>query len=726
MASRNFLEWSKQSRTLEGMAAIQETHVNLTGGPAGHIEPEELKGERVTAGLFQLLGVQPVVGRVFLAEEDRPGGAASALVSYELWQRRLGADPAIAGKTVVLRGQSYNITGVLPPSFTVLEPGVDVWMPLALDPGDSREARSRTLTVLARLKAGVGIEQARAEMAVLGGALEREDPALNEGWRPSVFSLDQAARGPARQPLLILAGAVGLLLLIACANVANLLLARGAGRRKELAVRAAMQLLMESTLLSLAGGVAGLVLARGAAALAARLGPESIPRLHEARFDARLFVFALGISLATGILFGILPAIRASGVNLNAALTEGGRGGTAARPGRLLRNALVVSEVALAVLVLIGSGLLMRSFLNLRAANLGFQPGGLLTFRLTMVGGRNGSRELRQSFLRELLDRLAGLPGVREVGLTSGLPLNGLGVGVTFAVEGRPLPQAEQRSLGLLRSITSGYLRAVEIPLIGGREFTEADGVPGARTVLLVNQTLVRRFWPDGSSPLGQRLALDLGAGLTGEIVGVVGDVKPERVEDADWPTVYCPYAQQPIAAVWMAVRTAGRPRALASTVERAVHRLDPDQAVSDLRTMDEVVGRAIAGARFNTVLLAIFAAIAFALCAVGIYGVISYDVGLRTNEIGIRMAMGAGKWDVLRLIVGEVAGLAALGIGLGLAAAFALTRLMAGMLYGVRPTDAYTFAGMALLLGVVALAASYVPSRRALAVDPLIALRHE
>ena len=736
VASGNFLEWSRESRTLEALAAIQETHVNLTGGPNGHMEPEELKAERATAGLFPLLGVRAVVGRTFLPEEDRPGGAPSALLSYGLWQRRFGADPSIAGKAVMLGGQSCNVTGVLPPGFAVLEPGVEVWTPLGLTATVDAQGSRSILTVVARLRSGVGMEQARAEMETLGAALERSDPALNRGWRPSIFALDEAVRGEVRQPLLILAGAVSLLLLIACANVANLLLARGTARRKELAVRAAMgasrgrmagQLLAESCILSLTGGAAGLALARGALALVAWLGPESIPRLSEARFDARLFLFALAASLATGILFGMAPAIQASGANVNAVLVEGGRSGTGGRAGRLVRNGLVVAEVALAVLVLIGSGLLMRSFVNLRSADLGFQKGGLLTFRLRLVGGRNTSPERRAPFLRDLLEQLRNLPGVRGAGLTSGLPLNGLGMGMAFAVEGRVAPPGEERTMGLLRSVSPEYFRAAGIPLIAGREFAGADDNQQARMVLVVNQTLARRFWPDGSSPLGRRLLLELSGGTTaGEIVGVVGDVRPDRVEAADWPTVYCPYAQQPIAAVAVAVRTVGPPLTLASAVERAVHRIDPDQAVSDLRTMDDVVDRAIAGQRFDTVLLGIFAAIAFALCAVGIYGVISYDVGQRTNEIGIRLALGAGKIEILRLVVGEAAALASGGIALGLAAAFALTRLMAGMLYGVRTTDAYTFAGMALLLGLVALAAGYIPARRAMAVDPLIALRHE
>jgi putative ABC transport system permease protein len=570
-------------------------------------------------------------------------------------------------------------------------------------------------------------------MDTIGSRLEQANPALDRGWRPSLVPLRDELVGNVRPALLVLMAAVGFLLLMACVNVANLLLARGAARQKEIAIRTALgagrgrivaQLLSESVLLALAGGALGMALARGVVALVARLGPASIPRLAEATIDARLFLFALGVSVATGILFGIAPAMQSSGADLNAALTEVGRGGTTGRSGRMARNALVVAEVALAVVVLIGAGLLIRSFVRLRTADPGFQPSGLLTLRVPLAGGRNAAPDRRIAFVQQVADRVAALPGVRAVGAVSGLPLTGLGGGSAFAVGGRPAPAPEQRPIALLRSVNSAYFHTMGIPLVAGRVFADTD-TSQAPPVIVVNQTLARRFWPQGN-PIGGRLVVDANDGRVAEIVGVVGDVRPERIENQDWPTIYCPYAQAPAATMVMAVRTAQPPLSLASAVEREVRQLDPDQPVADMRSMEEVVDQAIAGARFNTVLLGAFALIAFLLAAVGIYGVISCDVSERTHEIGIRVALGAQPGDVLKLVLGQAARLAAYGIAAGMVAAFALTRLMAAMLYGVKATDAYTFAAIPVLLGAVALAASYLPSRRALALDPMAALRHE
>jgi putative ABC transport system permease protein len=732
-APGNFLEWRNQSRALEALAAIQDVHINLTGGPNGHIDPEELMAERASASLFPLLGVQPVVGRAFLPEEDQPGRTNCALLSHRLWQRRFGGDRSIAGKAIRLRDQSYTVVGVLPPGFSVLGSTVDVWIPLGLDPHDVRVAGMRFLTVIARLNPGVEIGRAQTEMDVIGSRLEQANPALDRGWRPSLFPLREELVGNVQQALLVLLAAVGFLLLMACVNVANLLLARGAARQKEIAIRAALgagrgrvvaQLLSESLLLALTGGALGLVLARGVVALVARLGPASIPRLAEARIDARLFLFALAVSVATGVLFGIAPAWQGSRANLNAALRKGGRSGTTSRSGRLVRNVLVVVEVALAVVVLIGAGLLIRSFERLRSADPGFQPSGLLTLRLPLAGGRNASPDRRIAFFQQVTERVATLPGVRAVGAVNGLPLTGLGVGSNFAVDGRPAPAPEQRPMGLLRSVTPAYFRTMGIPLVAGRVFADSD-TSQAPPVIVVNQTLARRFWPAGN-PIGGRLVVDQNNGRVAQIVGVVADVKPERIENQDWPTIYNPYAEVPVSTMTVVVRTAQPPLSLASAVEREVHRLDPDQPVADIRSMEEVMDRAIAGARFNTALLAVFAEIAFVLAAVGIYGVISCDVSERTREIGIRVALGAQPADVLKLVLGQGARLAGYGIAAGMVAAFALTRLMASMLYGVQATDAYTFVAIPVLLGAVALAASYLPTRRALALDPVTALRDE
>jgi putative ABC transport system permease protein len=730
VAGGNFLEWQRQTRVLQSLAAFQDAHLTLTGGPNGHMDPEELTAQRVSAGLLPLLGVQPAVGRLFRPDEDQRGHTDSALLSDGLWRRRFGADRSIAGKSIRFSDKSYTVAGVLPPGFRILDSDADVWVPLGLDPGDTRVNQGRFLIVIARMRPGVTLAQARAEMDTIGDRLERADPGLDRGWRPSVFSLRDELLDPVEEPLAVLLGAVGFLLLMACVNVANLLLARGNTRRREIAIRMALgagrgriawQLLSESLLLALTGGALGLLLAWGAIALVARLGPAGIPRLAEARLDWRLFLFALGVSLATGCLFGLAPAIQGSGGRINAALIEGGRGRTAARSGRLLRNALVAAEVSLAVLVLIGAGLLMRSFVRLRAVDLGFQPSGLLTLRLPLAGARNAAAERRIAFVQQAEERVGALPGVRAVAAVDTLPLGGFGFGDTFAIEGRPVP--EDKPVGLVRAVTPGYFRTMGMPLIEGRDFSAADTSQSALT-MIVSRGVARRFWPQGGA-VGSRLVLDPNGRLA-QIVGVVGDVKPETIEGDDWLTLYCPYAQNAFRSMTLVMRSALPPETVLPAAERAIHQLDPDQPVAGARPMAAVVDQAVEGPRFNTVLLAIFAVIAFVLAAVGVYGVVSYDVSQRTGEIGIRLALGALPRDVLRLILSQAAALAGLGIAAGVAAAWVLTRFMATMLYRVAPTDACTFVAIPVLLGAVVLIAGYLPSRRAMALDPAFALRHE
>ncbi len=728
----NYREWRRQCRSFQGMAAVDPVipaWVNLTAGPNGHLDPEELRTERVSAGLFALLGVRPVVGRAFRADEEEPGHANVALLSHALWTRRFGADPSIAGKAIRLSDRSYTVAGVLPSGFGVLNPDVDVWLPLALNFADARVASRRSLVVVARLAPGTPIAQAQAELDTLGDRLERAYPAFNTGWRPSLLPLLEELVGSARRALLVLLGAVGFLLLMACGNVANLLLARAATRKKEIALRVALgarpsrivsQLLWESLLLSLTGGALGLGLAAGALALVARLAPAGIPRLAEARLDFRLFLFAFAVSVLTGVLFGLFPALQSVNHDLQPALAEGGRGGKLGRSGRALRDGLVVSELALAVVVLIGAGLLIRSFLRLRSANPGFRPAGLLTARLPLSRGRASTSEARLAAFRQIAERLSAIPGVQSVAAVSSLPLSGLGLGDTFGIEGRATPP-EQGPICLVRSVTPPYFRVMGIPLKEGRAFQESDSGQAPR-VVLVNEMLARHFL--FGPAIGARLRL-ANLGLA-EIVGVVGNVKADRPEGEDWPTVYCPYAQLPYATMSMVLRTPVPPLSLAPAVERAVHQLDPDQPVSEVRTMESVASLSMAAERFNTAVLVIFAVLAFGLAAVGTYAVMAYDVTQRTQEIGVRMALGAQARDVLKLVMGQGARLAAYGIAAGLMAAFGLTRLMAAMLFGVPATDALTFAAIALLLAGVALFASYLPSRRAMALDPVTALRHE
>jgi len=622
---------------------------------------------------------------------------------------------------------------VMPPGFSVIEPGVDVWTPLNFDINDPRVASGRSLTAIARLRAGVTFKQAVSDFDRMGASLEAAYPAIDSGYRAVVQPLAEQIVGKTRQALLVLLAAVGLLLGIACANVANLLLARGATRHKEIAVRAAlgasrfritMQLLAESVLLALVGGALGAVLAAAAVGLVARLGPANLPRLAQVHADWRLLLFAVVISVLTGLVFGMAPALQISSGNLNAALVESGRGGTVGRSGRALRSGLVVLEIALALVVLIGATLLARSFNRLRSVNPGFEASNLLTVRLPFSGGRNAAPPRRVAFLHAVMPRLAGLPGVRAVGVCNALPLTGLDVGVMFAVADRPAPPPDQRPMALTRSVTPDYFRVMGIPLLAGREFTDAD-TSDSPAVAVIDQALARRLFP-GASPLGGRLALDWSPLVVAEVVGVVGSVKPETVQGEDWATVYSPYDQRPTPATNIVVRTGGEPLSLAASVQGEVRRLDPEQPLGQIQSGDEIVAKAVAGARFSTLLLGLFGAISFVLAAVGIYGVVSYDVGERVQEMGIRMALGAQKGDVLRLILGQAVRLAVLGIALGLAGALVLTRLMASMLFGIRPRDIGTYAAAAVGLAVVALFASYLPARRAMGLDPVRALRHE
>jgi putative ABC transport system permease protein len=727
VAAANFVAWRNQSRTLEQIAGIQRLPFNLTGGPNGRIDPEELRGECVSASLFPLLGVQPILGRAFREEEDQPGRTFIALLSYSLWQRRFGADRSIVGKNIRLHGESYSVAGVMPPGFAVMEPDVDVWVPLGLNSADARVANAHFLTVIARRKAS--LESVRAEFDAIGARMEAAMPALNRGLSPSVYELEDELVGGVRRGLWVLLAAVGCILLMACANVANLLLSRGASRSREIALRFALgaprgrivtQFLTESILLALGGGALGLLLGAATIRFLAHSASGTVPRLAYAAVDWRLFLFALASSLLTGALFGSIPAWTASTIGLTATLNEGGRGGTAGRSGRGLRNLLVASEIALAVVVLIAAGLLIRSFLRLRGAELGFQRESLLTCRIPL----NAPRERRPAFVQNISDRVAGLPGVRSVGFINSPPLTGLGLGTAFFVEGGPLVDESQRPLALARYATPTYFHTMGIPLTAGRFFTPADD-DNAPNVLIVNQALVRHFFTH-ENPLGRRLTLFMPAKRTGEIVGVVGDVKAESVKEEPWPVVYQPYPQFPAISMTLVVRAAVPPLSLAPAIQAEVHRLDPEQPVAEARTMDDVVGRSVSGERFNMALLSSFAAIAFTLASVGIYGVISYDVSQRINEIGIRMALGAQPNHLVRMVVVQGLRMAAYGIAAGLLLSVAVTRLMSTMLYGVEPLDPSTFAVIAILLAAVAFVASYLPSRRAIALDPVSALHHQ
>jgi putative ABC transport system permease protein len=726
-----FLEWRAQARSFESMAAVQPARMNLSGGTNGPGEPEEIDVERVSWNFLHVLGVSTAAGRSFSAEEDRPGQSGVVILSHSLWMRRFGGGPA-TGQSVRLRDRSYVVAGVAPAGFSIVNPKVEAWIPLALNPGDTRGGTVRNLMVFGRLAPGVTPQQAATEMELIAARLERERPSTNAGWKPWIFDIREEISGGVRRALLVLFAAVTLLLLIACANVANLLLARSAGRQKEIALRTALggsrlriflQLLAESVVLALAGGVAGVALSTLGIRLVTQLAPSSLPRLSAVSVDLRLLAFSLLCSLLTGIVFGLAPALQASRADLNEVLKEGGRGGTGGVRRRFLRDALVVAEIAIAVVVLIGAGLLTRSFQRLRSADPGFPGSRMLTMRIPLAGGRNAAEPRRIAFFGEVLQRLPAVGGVRGAAAVSALPLTGLGIGSTFTVEGRPVPPLEDRPLCLIRSVTPGYFGALGIPLLAGRDFNAFDTSDAAR-VALVNTTMARRFFPDRSA-IGAHLSLDSPA-VKLEIVGIAGDVKQDKLDRPDWPTVYFPYPQAPAATMVLMVRTEGDPLASAPAVVREIRAIDPDQPVADIRSIEQVLSDSVATPRFNAVLLAVFAGVAFVLAAVGIYGVTAYGGAERTREFGIRLALGAAPADIFGMVLLNGASLAGIGIAIGLAASFALTRTMASMLYPIAPADLTTFASVTLLLGAVALSACYLPSRHATAVEPVQALRHE
>jgi putative ABC transport system permease protein len=726
----HFLAWQEHSQTLEGIAQIDSATRTLTG--AG--EPERVEVGLISASLLPLLGAQPLPpGRNFTTTEDRPGSERVAILSHGLWQRRYNSDQGIVGRSVTLNDSNYTVIGVMPTNFRLFY-RFDVWVPLALDPQRELSGETRSFqSTVARLKPGVSQEQARAELDTL---LQRYETTRPEG-RPRIESrtrlvpLQEHFLGDRRRPLLVLLGAVALVLLIACANVANLLLARAATRQKELAIRAALgagrlrlvrQLLTECLLLSAAGGAAGLLLAAWLTGLLGSLNPTDtfgeLGRLAVITIDRRVLGFTLLISLATGVLFGLLPALRLSHPNLNVSLKEGGRG--SGLHGHGLRSALMVSEVALAIVLAVGAGLLIRSFVKLLNVDPGYRAENLLTARLALPP-RYRDNAQRVQFYERVLQRLAALPGITSVGATTHLPLTGYNMGSTLRVEGRT-PQPGEREPGApVARVNPDYFRTMGIGLRAGRLFNDGD-TEGAPNVAVLSETLARRLFSD-ADPLGKRLAV---GGLNTTIVGVVNDIRYTGLDGEVEQAVYLSYRQLPRAGMVLVLRGAVEPSSLVPALRNAVHEVDPALPVYDVLTMDERLSNSVAARRFNLLLLGGFAALALVLAGVGVYGVIAYVVTQRTHEIGIRMALGAQSADVVRLFIKQGMALVLLGVALGSAGAFALTRLMSGLLFDVGANDPLTFAGVALLLSLIALVACYLPARRAARIDPLVALRHE
>ncbi len=723
----NFRDLGAQTGTLEQIAASRFWTANLTGTG----EPERVRSALVSASFFDALGVAPLLGRTFLREEDQPNGAPVVVLSQQLWQRRYGSDPQIVGQTIRVSDVERTVIGVMPPSFQ-LPTNTELWTPLIAD-GDLRDnRRSHLLTVIARLKPGATLEQARAELNTVASRIEQAHPGVDPQLGLNTTPLQERMVSGIRQALLALLCAVGCLLLIACANVANLLLARAAAREKEMALRTALgagrlrllrQLLTESLLLAALGGAAGWLIVHWGVKFIATLNSSALPRINEVTVDGRVLAFALLASLVTGVLFGIAPVLQLPKDALHDVLKEGGRS-TAGTRRRRLRNTLVVAEVALTLVVLVGAGLLINSFWRLLRVEHGFDPQNVVTFNLFLSPTRNNDDARKINFLQQVLERVATVPGVRAAGLTSTTPLTG-GPATSFEIEGRPPVPDEHAPIADIRIIDPHYFSAMSVPLRTGRFFSERDAASAPR-VMIVNETLAHRFFPD-ESPLGRRVTMkDWGPPLTGEIVGVVGDVKENGLDAAIQPEIYWPYPQFPSNFNTLVVKAAADPLQLTAAVKAQIWAVDREQPIANIVTMDEVISTSVAARRFNLLLFGSFAVCALLLAAIGIYGVISYTVAQRTHEIGVRIALGARRTDVLKLIVGQGMALAGAGVALGWLVALGLTRWLKTLLFEVSATDTLTFVVIALLLGIVALLACYLPARRATRVDPLIALRYE
>jgi putative ABC transport system permease protein len=731
----NFYDWKDQNTVFQDMAAFFDLNLNLTSDG----EPEEVAGQIATTNLFSVLGVNAFQGRTFGPEDGKPGEPKVVVISYNLWQRRFGG-ANVVGREITLNNQQNTVIGILPPDVgwfvqkgSMIQQAPQIWSPWQVS-NELRERHGRFARAVARLKPGVTLAQAQNEMNIIGARLEQQYPEFNTNWGVNVVQLRTQFTGEIRRPLLIMLGAVGFVLLIACANVANLLLARASSRKKEIAVRAglgasrwriARQLLTESVLLSLIGGAFGLLLAWWGTRALIALSPAGLMDLRNVGVNLPVLGFTFGLTLLTGVVFGLVPALEAARFDLNESLKEGGKNiGGGSRTHRL-RNLFVVTQVALALVLLVGAGLFLKSLSRLRAVEPGFNPTNLLTMRVTLPGRKYDTDTKAMGFFSQAIEQLRALPGVEAVGAINTLPFAGPHSGTSIQVEGQPkLPPGQELGTGICVT-DANYFQAMQIPLKRGRLFS-AEEAKEMRHVVVVNETFVRKNLP-GQDPLGKRVTINMkDENVPTEIIGVVGDTKHLGLDTETEEMAYWPQPELVYSYMTLVIRTRGEPTSIAPAARNVIRTIDPEQPIGEVSTMEGLLAKSIARSRFNAVLLAVFSLVALVMAAVGIYGVMSYSVQQRTHEIGLRMALGAQQGDVLRLVVKQGVVLGLLGVAAGLIASFGLTRLIVSLLFEVPATDIRTFAAVAAGLFLITLVACYIPARRATKVDPLVALRYE
>ncbi|HST21787.1 MAG TPA: ABC transporter permease [Blastocatellia bacterium] len=739
VASANFFDWREQNHVFEDIAIFNSWEPSLTGNDA----PERVGGIRASTSLFRLLGVEAERGRTFMDEEGKPGAGRVAILSHNLWQRRFNSAPDIIGQAIKLNSNDYTIIGVMPDGFQFPLPnlffgsreiavgGAEVWVHLAFDTA-KLQRDNRAYAAIARLKEGVTREQAQADMDAVSLRLAEQYPLSNEGLFAHVVPVSEGVVGNVRPALLVLFGAVGFVLLIACANVANLMLARAASRQKEIAIRTALgasrsrivrQMLTESMLLSVLGGILGFLVALWAVDFLVALSPADIHYASRPGLDGFVLGFTLVVALLTGLLFGLVPALQASKPDLNSSLKEGSRGSTEGFSRHRFRSLLVVSEIAVALILLVGAGLMIKSFYRLQSIDPGFNSKNVVAVQLWLPDSKYANQQQRATFFQELLERAGNLPGVESVGAVSHLPLGGDDASFTPTIEGR----TEKADWTEIRATTNDYFRVMNIPVLRGRAFANQDSEQATKTII-ISEAMARRDWP-GEDALGKRLSFNKdsnGQSVWREVVGIVGNIRHFSLEQEPIPQMYLPYQQITTPFMSFVTRTNLTPGTMVAALRNEVLAMDKDQPVYNIRTMEQLVSSSVSKPRFTMLLLAIFAGVALLLAAVGIYGVMSYSVTERTHEIGIRMALGAKQSDVLKLVVGQGFRLAMIGVAVGLVGAFLLTRIMTSLLFGVSATDPLTFAVISFILTGVALGACFVPARRATRVDPMVALHYE